>query len=303
MPILVITGQTACGKSAIAAIVAEKLGGALISADSRQVFRRLDIGTAKPHEPTALVGIVEPEERYSAARFVKDCLNCVDIARSNGKIPIIVGGTGLYIRALTVGIFEGDFSDPQLREQLRFRKQNGEDLFATLSSLDPETASAIDGKNPMRVERALEVLLLSGKPLVYWWSERTKPPTDHKFIKICLTLPKERLIERIVHRIDSMLAAGWIDEVRNLLAAGLTKKCAGFSSLGYPQIISYIDGEIAYDAMREKIVTATRQYAKRQATYFRKEPNLLSIDISNFAEKEAAKLICEIMESYNDQTS
>ena len=281
---LVICGATAVGKSEIAQIVAEKLDGEIISADSRQIYKELDIGTAKPLDTRIrhhLIDIIEPTEKFDSMKFVRLSLEAMEEIRGRGKLPIIVGGTGLYIRALTEGIFTGDFYNENIRKNLRQRWEKGENLYDELRRVDPKAASKIDPNNYVRIERALEVFLVSGKPISYWWQNETKPPSEWKFVKILLSVERELLYRRIEKRTRKMLESGWVDEVKNLLRRGLSPDCPGLSSIGYRQIVEFTRGEIPYGEMFESIVRETKHYAKRQIVWFKKEPNIIRIDITN----------------------
>jgi len=256
---LVICGPTAVGKTEIAEIISRKLDGEIISADSRQIYKKLDIGTAKPlGSPVRhhLLNIIEPTEIFDSMKFVQLALDVMKQITESGKLPIIVGGTGLYIRALTVGIF-----------------------------------TKIDPNNYVRIERAIEIFITSGKPISYWWKQETHPPSDWEFFKIVLSMDRDILYRRIEERTRKMFDFGWLDEVENLLDSGIEPNCRGLSSIGYRQIVKYILGEFSYDEMFEQIVRETRHYAKRQITWFKKEPNSRWLDIEGFKPDECAEKI------------
>ena len=197
----------------------------------------------------------------------------------------------MYIRALTEGIFTGDFYNENIRKNLRQRWEKGENLYDELRRVDPEAASKIDPNNYVRIERALEVFLVSGKPISYWWQNETKPPSEWKFVKILLSVERELLYRRIEKRTRKMLESGWVDEVKNLLRRGLSPDCPGLSSIGYRQIVEFTRGEISYGEMFESIVRETKHYAKRQIVWFKKEPNIIRIDITNLEPNIAADKI------------
>ena len=291
---IVIGGPTAVGKTEIGERVAEILDGEIISADSRQIYRGLDIGTAKPVDSPVrhhLLDVVSPQERFNAAEFVRRALEVMDSLRARGKVPIIVGGTGLYIRALTVGFFPGDFKSEQIRRQLAERYRRGEDLYAYLKQVDPVAAEKIDPRTYVRIERALEVYLVSGKPISYWWRHATKPPSDWKFVKFFITMEREKLYERIARRTEKMLESGWIDEVRRLLEQGVPPDSPGLTSIGYRQIVRYLQGEIDYETMKQEIIRETKNYAKRQITWFKKEPDCVLIGVTDMSAEESARQI------------
>ena len=295
--VLIIAGPTAVGKTAVAERVAEKLSGELISADSRQIYKGLDVGTAKPRNseiPYHLIDIVTPEKRYDAAQFARDAQALIKQIYDRGKIPIIVGGTGLYIRALTEGIFEGNFRDETVREELLRRWRAGENLYAELMRVDPEAAKKIDPKNFVRIQRALEVYIVSGKPISYWWKTATKKPSEWKFVKIILNKERKVLYERIEKRVDEMLEAGWVDEVKKLLKSGVPENAPAFSSIGYRQVVDYIKGKLSWDQMREQIIKATKEYARRQLIWFRKEPGAVWLDTTGKTPQEVALEVIKI---------
>jgi len=295
--VLIIAGPTAVGKTAVAETVAEKLGGELISADSRQIYKGLDVGTAKPRNskiPYHLIDIVTPEKRYDAAQFARDAQALIKQIHDRGKTPIIVGGTGLYIRALTEGIFEGDFRDEAVREELLRRWRAGENLYGELMRVDPEAAKKIDPKNFVRIQRALEVYIVSGKPISYWWKTATKKPSEWKFVKIILNKERKALYERIEKRVDEMLEAGWVDEVKNLLKSGVPENAPAFSSIGYRQVVDYIKGKLSWEQMREQIIKATKEYARRQLIWFRKEPGAVWLDTTGKNSQEVALEVIKI---------
>jgi len=295
--VLIIAGPTAVGKTAVAETVAEKLSGELISADSRQIYKGLDVGTAKPRNskiPYHLIDIVTPEKRYDAAQFARDAQALIKQIHDRRKTPIIVGGTGLYIRALTEGIFEGNFRDETVREELLRRWRAGENLYAELMRVDPEAAKKIDPKNFVRIQRALEVYIVSGKPISYWWKTATKKPSEWKFVKIILNKERKALYERIEKRVDEMLEAGWVDEVKNLLKSGVPENASAFSSIGYRQVVDYIKGKLSWDQMREQIIKATKEYARRQLIWFRKEPGAVWLDTTGKNPQEVALEVIKI---------
>jgi len=295
--VLIISGPTAVGKTAVAETVAEKISGELISADSRQIYKGLDVGTAKPRNskiPYHLIDIVTPEKRYDAAQFARDAQALIKQIYDRGKIPIIVGGTGLYIRALTEGIFEGNFRDETVREELLRRWRASENLYAELMRVDPEAAKKIDPKNFVRIQRALEVYIVSGKPISYWWKTATKKPSEWKFVKIILNKERKVLYERIEKRVDGMLEAGWVDEVKKLLKSGVPENAPAFSSIGYRQVVDYIKGKLSWEQMRVQIIKATKEYARRQLIWFRKEPGAVWLDTTGKNPQEVALEVIKI---------
>jgi len=303
--ILLITGPTASGKSGLAEYIALRRGGReIISADSRQIYKGLDIGTAKPKNPPVpyhLIDIIEPTERYSAARFVQDAAEKIADILQRGRTPIVVGGTGLYIRALTIGIFDGEFRDDELRAELRRRYDAGDDLFAELAKIDPAAAEKIDPRNFVRIQRALEVYYLSGKPISYHWEHSEYKKVPYTFEKVAVSIPREELRRRIRERVHKMLKDGWIEETRELLKKLTPPPIAegreplfptrapapALLSLGYPEIIAYIRGELSIEELPEKIIAKTNGYARRQMVWFRKEPDLRWLTAAEIKERYA----------------
>jgi len=290
----VIFGPTASGKTRIAEILAQISNGEIISADSRQIYRKLDIGTAKPVNSSIryhLTDIIEPEEQFDAARFIELAIEVCNEILSREKLPIIAGGTGLYIRALTVGIFSGDFKNIGIRNELKKKHESGENLYIELQKLDPAAAERIDPRNYVRIERALEVSIVSGKPISYWWEHATKAPSDFRFAKYCLEINREKLYRQIEERTFKMLDSGWVNEVEELLNKGVSPESPGLSSIGYRTIVKFILGEITYEDMSMQIIRETKRYAKRQITWFRKEPNTIQICIDDMQPDEIAEKI------------
>jgi tRNA dimethylallyltransferase len=270
----VLVGPTASGKTAIAAALAERLPVTIISADARQVYRRLDIGTAKPEAgllarvPHRGLDLVEPGERYSAGRFARDAAAWLTEARAAGRLPLIVGGTGFYVRALADGLFQEPPLDPARRERLRAWAEAlaGTDVARWASRLDAQ----FTGGGRQRAARVIEVALLTGRPLSLW--QRTARATGvMRPWYIVLTLPRELLRRRIAERVDAMLAAGLVDEVRAELARGTAPGAPGLDGVGYRETVAMLAGNLDPAALRDAIVRATRQYAKRQETWFRNQ--------------------------------
>lgn len=277
---LVLTGPTAAGKSAVALAVAEQLDAEIVSADSRQVYRRLDIGTAKvtaeerarvPHHG---LDLVDPGERYSAGRFARDARRWIAAIRGRGHVPLIVGGTGFFIRALTHPMFEEPSMDRDRREALRahLSDMDASGLRNWLERLDPESAARLrDRGGTQRVMRALEVVLLTGRTLPWW--QRTTPAdaTPLPTVTFVLDLPRDVLYERINRRVAGMLDAGLVAEVAELLADGYAPHDPGMNATGYPEIAAHLSGELSLEEALRRIRSRTRGYARRQLTWFRKK--------------------------------
>lgn len=282
-PVLVIVlGPTAVGKSRAAVDLALRFGGEVISGDSIQVYRGFDIGADKPGPearrgvPHHLIDIVGPEVQYTAADFVRDALAAAGDIAARGRLPIVAGGTGLYLKALLDGLFPGPGRDPALREALEAeaRERGLEALFSRLEAADPEYARRIRGRDRVRIIRALEVLMTTGRPLSEHFRETRSPVAGRKLVRIGLTLDRGTLCRRIEDRVDRMFARGLVEEVRGLLARGLPASAPPFRALGYRHVIRHLAGEIALEEAAALTKIETRQYAKRQMTWFRKMPGV-----------------------------
>lgn len=286
--VYIIVGPTAVGKSEVALLVAEKLDACIISADSRQIYKGMDIGTAKPNEAERsrvnhlLIDIVEPDHVFSAAEFMDSCIKAINQTFENGKNALIVGGTGLYIRALTEGF---DLANTpridEIHDELtdRFEKHGLDDLVKELLELDPIAVSEIDTNNPHRVIRALEIVKSTGKPLNE--SRGKEKPSGIEFQIVGLRRDRSELSERISQRTYAMIDAGWLDEVRELMKLGLDESSPAMSGIGYYELRQYLNGEMTLDDAIEKIIIRTRQYAKRQMTWFNREENIHWIDLES----------------------
>lgn len=268
----VIVGPTAVGKTAVAMSLGQRLPVTIISADARQVYRRLDIGTAKPapallaQVPHEGIDVVEPGERFSAGRFAREAAGWLTAARAGGRLPLVVGGTGFYVRALADGLFQEPPLDPARREQVREWTATlpGADLSRWALRLDPR----FSGGGRQRAARTLEVALLTGRPLSLWQRMARVAGVMRPWY-IVLTLPRELLRRRIAERVDAMLAAGFVDEVRDELARGTAPTAAGLDGVGYREVVAMLTGQLYQDDLRDAIVRSSRQYAKRQETWFR----------------------------------
>jgi tRNA dimethylallyltransferase len=274
-PLLVVVGPTAVGKTGIAIRLAEALDGRIISADSRQVYAGMDIGTAKPtpaeqaRAPHALVDIRQPDERLTLAEYQDMAYEAIEAAHAAGRLPILVGGTGQYVRAVVEG-----WGIPRVAPQPGLRADltgmayvyGATALHAWLAEIDSAAAEAIDYRNVRRVVRALEVCLVAGEPISVL-QERHPPP--YRIMQIGLTQPRESLYRRIDTRVDAMMAAGLADEVRGLLEAGYGWDLSSMSSLGYRQFAPYFEGKITLEEAADAIKRETRRFVRQQATWFR----------------------------------
>ena len=278
--ILVICGPTASGKTALAAELALRFGGEVVSADSMQVYRRMDIGTAKPTRseqrgvPHHMIDVAEPEENYSVARYVADAVPIVDGILARGKLPIIAGGTGLYIDHLVAGRQFAPFQpDSGLRPQLqaRAREEGLPALYAQLAQVDPDAAGSIHPNDEKRIIRALEVFLSTGKPLSQHDRESRALPSRYTPLTIVLNFAQRpHLWERIDRRVDQMMAQGLEGEVRALLESGIPPDCTAMQAIGYKELAAAIRSGLPVQSGAEEVKLRSRQYAKRQLTWFRR---------------------------------
>lgn len=289
-PMLIfVMGPTAAGKTDLAVACAEQLNCELISVDSALVYRQMDIGTAKPdaqtlqRAPHRLIDIIDPLESYSAADFRADALHEIGDILSSGKTPLLVGGTMLYYRALQQGLSELPAADEQVRQQLEADAQRygWQEMHRRLASIDAISAERIHPNDPQRIQRALEVYEITGKSLTEFWQAQQAQGLPYRVIKTAF-FPQDReaLRERIAVRFRQMLKQGFIEEVEALRARGdLNLDLPSMRCVGYRQVWEYLDGVMDYDDMVEKAITATRQLAKRQLTWLRKEQNCNFFDV------------------------
>jgi tRNA dimethylallyltransferase len=275
---LAIVGPTATGKTDLGLRLAKEQDAEIISVDSRQVYKYLSVGTAKPKEtggiPYHLIDFLEPDKNFSAADFMQRTLEKIGEIEARGKKVIFVGGTGLYFKTLTEGLADLPPADPAIRDRL---KKQAEDegrpaLHARLLAIDPLAAARIPANNIQRVIRALEVFELTGKPISAWHAEHQ----DHRGATVALhfmgiDIPREEHNRRIQERCAAMLDGGMIEETRALLDRGIPETCPALSGLGYPRVIAYLKGAYSKAELLQLLSQDTRQYAKRQRTWFRNQ--------------------------------
>ncbi|MBC7348900.1 MAG: tRNA (adenosine(37)-N6)-dimethylallyltransferase MiaA [Candidatus Aminicenantes bacterium] len=282
--ILTVVGPTAVGKSEVALWLAREFAGEIISCDSMQVYRGFDLGTDKPDPeareavPHHLIDIVEPEDQFSAADFAGLAAETAEEIAGRGRLPIVVGGTGLYHKALVEGLFPGPGRDPALRKKLKQEAERSglETLYEKLREVDPEYAGKISPSDSLRIIRALEVYLLTQTPLSQHFRE-TRSPLEAKgfnLIEIGLKLERKELYGRIEARVERMFASGLVEEVKSLLARGVPETVTPFKGLGYRQVLQYLHGEISLPEAIELTKLETRHFAKRQLTWFKKSPGI-----------------------------
>lgn len=288
LPILCLMGPTASGKTHLAIELVKRFPFVIISVDSAMVYRGLDIGTAKPTAdilriaPHRLIDIRDPADAYSAAQFREDALREIESVFAQQKIPLLVGGTMLYFRALQQGLSDLPSADSELREKLRSagEQQGWPVLHAQLAKIDAVAAQRIHPHDAQRISRALEVYELSGKNLTTWQQENQAMASHYRMCNLAVA-PQDRAVlhARIEQRFDAMLQAGFIDEVRGLFARGdLSLETPAIRSVGYRHVWEYLAGSCSYEEMRERGIAATRQLAKRQLTWLRSWPELTVFD-------------------------
>ncbi|MBI5746179.1 MAG: tRNA (adenosine(37)-N6)-dimethylallyltransferase MiaA [Nitrospirae bacterium] len=286
-PVIILTGPTSVGKSKIALYLARQLSADIISADSRQIYRGMDIGTAKPAMEEMkeirhhMVDIVDPDERFSAGRYKDMVSSIISGMHEDGMMPFIVGGTGLYIKAVVYGLWEGPSADWDLRRRYRdMESSNGEGyLYGKLSLLDPESARSIHPKDIAKIIRAMEVFYKTGRPLASFHRSHSFSGNRYEPVIIGLRREREDLYRRIGRRTERMIEEGLIDEVRALLDKGYGEDLGAMKGLGYKQILDYLGGRCTIDEAIGLIKRDTRRYAKRQFTWFNRDRSIRWIDI------------------------
>lgn len=289
--LVVIAGPTACGKSELALLLAQRLGGEIVSVDSMQVYRGMDIGTAKPaaaeraRVPHHLIDVADLTARFDAAQFARQARAAEAQIQQRGRLAILCGGTGLYFRAFFHGVGAAPAGEPKLRAELE--RTPLEELLAELKQHDPATWRRIDRKNPRRVVRAIEVICKTGRP----FSEQ-KDDWSPLFVPNAFGLRRDAgdLRDRINRRVDAMFARGLVEETRQLLQRGLSDNPTAMQALGYRQVIEHLRGERSLEETIDRVKLRTRQFAKRQMTWFRGQMRLQWFDI---APAESASQIAE----------
>lgn len=276
-PLLVLLGPTASGKTALSLEIAKQFGGEIISADSRQVYKYMDIGTDKiPPEaqqgiPHYLIDIVEPDERFTVADFKKLAVEKIEEIEKCGKLSMLVGGTGLYIRSITQN-FAIPLENPLLRQQLlkELEEKGPQALHEKLAQLDPENAAKISPNNAPYIVRALEIFMTTGKPKI-----DRKTPSPYQILQIGLNPLREILFKRIEKRVDEQINRGLTDEVKKLLQMGYPKDLPSMRTLGYREIVQYLEGKISLEQAVELIKQNTRNFAKHQMVWFKKDEDVV----------------------------
>lgn len=280
--VVCIVGPTGCGKTGLGVALAERLGGEVVSCDSMQLYRGMVIGTAAPTEaetrgvPHHMVGVIDPREDYSVARYAADAAECVDGILARGKLPILVGGTGLYLDALLRGHgYAPGTTGGETRRLLerRWDDEGGEVLFAELRSIDPESAAALHPNDKKRVIRALEVYRETGKTMSRHNADTQLVPPRYEPVYLGLAYADREEMKRIIDlRVDRMVAQGLFDEVRALVESGVPRTATAMQAIGYKECLGCLAGECTQDEAVAEIKLRSRQYAKRQLTWLRRNP-------------------------------
>ena len=294
--ILVIAGPTAVGKTEYAIEAARAFNGEIVSCDSMQLYKYMDIGSAKPSQAERsqavhhMIDFLDPREEFSVARYQEMARRTIDEILSRGKLPVISGGTGLYLNSILYDMdFAGASGNPGLREELKAKAaaEGPESLHRMLSELDPDAAERIHPNNVKKVIRAIE-RLEAGEGRVRPFDGNISENPDYDPLMVCLTRDREELYDRINRRVDALVEAGLIDEVKKLTGMGLTAEDISMKGIGYKEIIEYLDGETSLEEAVDKIKKNTRHYAKRQLTWFRRYDKMFWLDISEYADDETA---------------
>jgi tRNA dimethylallyltransferase len=283
--LLAILGATATGKSALAVRVAEEVGGEVINADAFAVYRGMDVGTAKPTPaerrdvPHHLFDVKEPSEPFSAGEFRARATRIAEEILGRGRLPILCGGTGFYARAFFEGLFEGPTRNPPLRAALEaVRARRGpEFLKRCVELVDPVSGANVSGRDAHRAMRLLEIAWTSGRPPSALFRERPGKRWERPAVKVLLTLPRAEVYGRIAARFQGAFASELPEEVRRLLSAGISPDAPGFAAIGYRETVDLVEGRITSSEWEERILRETRRFAKRQETWFRREPSVVSL--------------------------
>ena len=299
--IIVIGGPTASGKSGLAVAVAQKLSGEVVSADSMQIYRDMNVGTAKITEtetqgiPHHLIDVVDAEKSFSVAQFAETAKNTILDIQKRGKVPVVCGGTGLYINSLLYDYQMSPY-DPDLRSSLQkeLREKGIEELYQKLLSLDP-MAKRIDKRNEKRVIRALEVVLTEGKSIL----DKSDKESTIPHLMFALEVPRDILYDRINKRVDKMFEKGLIDEVNGLLSRGISFENQSMQAIGYKECKAYFSGEIDLNTLKELIKQHTRNYAKRQITWFKRIPSCIWLKYDEYDKN--LDFICNEYYKYSDK--
>lgn len=299
----VLLGPTGVGKTELAMAVAKTVGAEVIACDSRQVYRFLDIGTAKPTQQERrevrhhLIDVVDPEEEYNAGRYARDTLKVIHGLSRKGKPFLVVAGTGLYLRALLQGFFDAPDIPPEVRKRLAAEagKLGQKALHERLKKVDPESAGRIHPHDPQRTLRALEVFEATGKPLSEWWQDSRTIRKELEPLRVGLRRAREALYQRIDRRVEGMIAQGFVEECQGLLARGFSPELNSLQTVGYQEVFEHLAGKRDMAGTVNLIQKNTRNYAKRQMTWFRGEKGVLWLDAGGMPQ---TKLVAQALRAW-----
>ena len=297
--IIIITGPTATGKTEIGINIAREVGGEILSVDSRQIYRYMDIGTAKPdkteqsHIPHHFIDIINPDQRYSAGQFGRSARQCIEAMGNRGVVPVLVGGSGLYLHAILNGFFAdpADYSEIRQILQRRLVDEGLETLFDELKELDPLAWKRLSRRDGQRIVRALEIAHGRAEKPSECWKREAEEPLDCVPIAFCLNMDREALYKKIDKRVEIMLQKGFLEEVENLVKMGYGRDCCGLETFGYKELLEYLDGNCSLTEASEIIQRKSRQYAKRQLTWFRKDRRLRWLDVNAWGQRGTGERI------------
>lgn len=305
-PLIIITGPTASGKTALSIDLAKKIDGEIISADSMQVYRHMDIGSAKVMKeemdgiPHHLIDVLEPSEEFNVVVFQSMAKKAIEEIYSRGRVPIVAGGTGFYIQALLYDIdFTETTDDKELREKLekKAETEGSEALHRLLREVDPESAEVIHPNNVKRVVRAIEFFYKTGKKISEHNKEERQKFSPYEFFYYVLTPPRSILYNRIDNRVNKMIEHGLVEEVKTLKNMGYTREMVSMQGLGYKEILDYLNGEISLDEAVYTIKRDTRHFAKRQLTWFRRERDVRWLAPEDFGD-DREKIVKAILDDF-----
>lgn len=302
--VLVISGPTAVGKTPLALLIAEAIGGEIVSADSMQVYRGMDIGTAKPSQeerrkiPHHLIDSRDLDETFNVVEYYHEACHAIKEIFAKGGIPIVVGGTGFYIHSLIYGPPSGPPSDPQLRARLESEMdlKGSAELYGRLKQLDPEYSASITSNDRHKIVRALEIMTMTSQKVSSFSKDSSNPLDLYDFRCWFLYMSKETLYPQIEMRCDQMLAQGFLDEVKRLKVEGLAHNTTAAQAIGYRQCLEYLEsaqGQVEWDHFVASFKQASRRYAKRQFTWFRKEPLFRWVNRNEMSLENAAELLIQ----------
>ncbi|MCA9733444.1 MAG: tRNA (adenosine(37)-N6)-dimethylallyltransferase MiaA [Deferribacteres bacterium] len=305
LPVILVVGPTASGKTEVAIELAKRTGAEIVSADSRQIYQQLTIGTAKPTEAQLqevthhFIDYLPLREEYSAGQFSRDARKKIATLQHQNKSTVVVGGSGMYIDALLNGFFQPIAADKKLQKKLkeRARLEGSDVLHAELEKIDPERAAELPPLDAHRIVRSLEIFYATGEKHSDLL-QTPRIPADFPFMQFALNWPRSILYKRIENRVDVMLEQGLLEEVKSLLAHGMAKDNNALLTVGYREVIQYLDGDLDYKMMVDKIKQHTRNYAKRQVTWFKRDSRIQWIDC---AEKSIDDMVGEILLHVQDK--